>query len=69
MKVTPLPCKRLDLRVAWMTTLQNGSPVSGWSRLDGDVKIVSLISTSLVNTLDRLFKPSLDSFYESHRLT
>ena len=47
MKVLPLHCKRLDLRVARMTTEDGGSsPV-------GDVKIVPPISTFVRNTLTR----------------
>ena len=45
MKELPLPCKWLDLRVAWMTTL-NTVPCPA-----GDVKIVSPFILFVLNTL------------------
>ena len=47
MKVLLLHCKWLHLRMARMTT-SNGGPVS---RRTGDVKIVSPISSFVLNTL------------------
>ena len=47
MKVLPLHCKWLDLRVAQMTT-QNGGPVSSWRHK----KIVSPIGNSYAKYLD-----------------